>query len=454
MQITELLEKQRRFFLTGKTKELNHRLNALKNLKVAITSREEEISKALGKDLGKSRSEAYLTEIGVVIAELSHTIRHLSSWMRPKRKPSSLVMFPARSYLYFEPFGTTLVMSPWNYPFQLAVMPLVSALAAGNTCIVKPASYSHHTSLVIKDLLDACFPPEYVATILGGREENQLLLEQKFDFIFFTGSTDVGKLVMEKASRNLTPVCLELGGKSPCIVMPDADIRMAAKRIIFGKIINAGQTCIAPDYVFVQTDDQAELVEAMAEAIKDFLGEHPEKNPDYPRIINEKHHERLMKLIKGAKVAIGGTTVDQKIAPTILTEVKTADPVMQDEIFGPILPVLAYDLVENALEYIESRPKPLSAYLFASDKSEIRRILKRLSCGGITINDTLMHYMSKSLGFGGVGMSGMGRYHGRNGFETFSNPKAVVRRYKAFDLDLRYHPYSERKDKQIRRFLK
>ena len=454
MNINDLIQKRRQFYRLGKTRDIAFRLDALERLKQAIITHEKAICLALEKDLGKSAFESYLTEIGVVISEITHIIKKLRKWTKPKRKSAPLVMFPSKSYIYYEPFGSVLIMSPWNYPFQLAIMPLAAAIAAGNTCIVKPGSYSRSTAEVIKKVLEDCFPDEYVATVLGGREENQALLEEKFDFIFFTGSTEVGKLVMAKASQNLTPVCLELGGKSPAIVLQDADLKLAAKRIIFGKIINAGQTCIAPDYVLVQKALKAQLLEAMIKAIKEFLGDQPEANPDYPKIINAKHFNRLMSLLDDSEIAYGGTAQNQKIAPTLLVDVGFNDLIMQEEIFGPILPIIEYDILEDALLYVESRPKPLSTYLFSNNKKSIEMILNRLSSGGVTINDTLMHYMSRSLGFGGVGESGMGRYHGESGFQVFSNPKAVVRRYKWFDINLRYHPYTKRKQTLIKKILK
>jgi aldehyde dehydrogenase (NAD+) len=433
---------------------MSFRLAMLKRLKSAIISHIPMINAALKEDLNKSEPEAYLSEIGLVLAELSMAIKSLPKWMRPKRVRTPLALFHAKSRLDPEPLGMVLIMSPWNYPFQLAMVPLIGAIAAGNTAIVKPASYAKATSLVIQTILKDVFSEEYVACVLGGREENQLLLDQPFDYIFFTGSTAVARFVMEKASKHLTPVTLELGGKSPCIIDQHVDLGLVARRIAFGKFLNSGQTCVAPDYLYIHQEDLDSFIREMALVISEFYGPDPLQNPDYPKIINQKHYDRLIQLMRHEKAALGGNGDGVKIAPTLLIDVSDESPIMQEEIFGPILPILTYQSIDQVIEKIRSRPKPLALYLFSQDKSLQKRILNQLSFGGATINDTIMHVASTDMGFGGIGDSGMGRYHGIHSFYTFTNLRSVLYRGNWIDLSMRYHPYTKSKQALIRLFLK
>jgi aldehyde dehydrogenase (NAD+) len=445
MDIKNLVHQQREFFYTGTTRKLEYRLRALKTLQKAIIRYETEIETALHDDLGKAGYESYMTEISIVLTEIRLFIKKLNHWAHSKRVSTPLSLFPAISYTVPEPFGVTLIMSPWNYPFQLAITPLVGAIAAGNTAIIKPASYASATSLVISKMVAECFSPEYVTTVLGGRMENATLLEQQFDFIFFTGSTSVGKVVLENASQHLTPVCLELGGKSPCIIDKNINLKLAAKRIAFGKLINAGQSCVAPDYLLIPKASQDDFVRYYQEAVLGFFGPNPLQNSDYPKIITIKHYERLQGLINGENCVIGGTSANQRIAPTVLIDINPKSPIMQEEIFGPILPILNYDSYDDIINLVRSKEKPLALYLFSNDIRIQKHILGQLSFGGATINDTMMHFASPELGFGGVGGSGMGRYHGYQSFQTFSNFKGIVKRSNRIDITLRYHPYSQTK---------
>jgi len=454
MNIQNLVERQRAYFNTNVTKDLNFRLNALKTLQKGIIAHESKIIEALKKDLNKAPMEAIMTEIGIVRSELTHMIKHLSRYAKPKRVKTPLVLFSAKSEIYPEPFGVVLIMSPWNYPFQLAIDPLIGAIAAGNCAIVKPGSYAAHTAEAIRELLDHSFKDEYVTTVLGGREENTLLLEQKFDYIFFTGSSNVGKTVMEKASHHLTPISLELGGKSPCIIDGTMCMKLTAKRLAFGKFVNAGQTCVAPDYVFVKKEYRDQLVNELKKVIAEFFGTNPITNPDLPKIINQKHHERLLGLLKEQTIAIGGNASDISIAPTVLTDVSLDSPIMQEEIFGPILPIMTYEKIEEVIAYVKSKDRPLALYLFSTDKTMQKRITNEISFGGGTFNDTLMHVASSELGFGGVGASGMGSYHGIHSFNTFSHLKSILKRRNWIDLSFRYHPYTNQKKALIDKFTK
>ncbi len=448
------IKKQQDFFHSGVTKSPVYRITALKKLKQKIREYEQEIAIALYDDLGKSEFESYMTEIGIVYSEIEYAIKHLKAWSRPIRKKTPFTLFHAKSWIIPEPYGVVLIMSPWNYPFNLSLIPLVGALCAGNTVVLKPASYSQKTSIVIKKMLEDCYPEEYVKVMLGGREENQKLLDFRFDYIFFTGSVHVGKEVMLRASRNLIPVTLELGGKSPCIVTRDTDLKLAAKRIIFGKLVNAGQTCIAPDYVLVDRKVRDGLVAFMKSSIKEFVGDNSLTNPDYPKIINSKQLDRLSILLEEQNIVFGGKIANSKLEPTLIVDCSWKDPIMQEEIFGPILPIIAYDDIDSAIQEIASREKPLALYLFTNDRSLEKKVLNSLSFGGATINDTLMHFATNRLGFGGVGSSGMGRYHGYESFATFSNFRSVVRRSNWIDLPFRYHPYNEKKAKFLKKFLK
>lgn len=459
MNIEELVKCQKDYFETGATRSLASRQEALARLKWGIKKYEKEIQEALKKDLGKSPFESYMTEIGMTVSEISYIQKHLPGWMKPRRRPTPVMHFPSSSFTVAEPYGTVLIMAPWNYPFMLCVEPLAGALAAGNCCILKPANYAAATSAVLKKLAEELFRPEHVAVVEGGRAENTALLEQKFDYIFFTGSRRVGQLVMEKAARHLTPVSLELGGKSPCIVDETANLKLAAKRIVFGKYLNAGQTCVAPDYLLVQEGVKDQLLSWIQHYIRKMYGENPLENENYPKIINDAHFMRLRGLMEGQDVSIGGQSDREtlKIAPAVLPHVSLKDPVMQEEIFGPILPVLSFGALEEAVriqKQVLNGAKPLALYLFTGKKDRERKILSEISFGGGCINDTIVHLATPHLGFGGVGDSGMGSYHGKDSFETFSHRKSILKKSVRLDLPVRYQPAGERKLKLLRRFLK
>ncbi len=456
MQICELVHAQREFFNSGATLDLRHRINSLEILKDAILRHESDIYTALSADLGKSDFESFMCEIGMILSELGYIKKRLRKWVRPKKYKTPLSQFYSRSFSVRDPFGIVLIMSPWNYPLLLCIEPLLAAIAAGNCAILKPSAYSPATSSVIKLLIEECFEPEFVAVVEGGREENTLLLEEKFDYIFFTGSAAVGKLVMEKASKNLTPVTLELGGKSPCIVDENADLRMSARRIVFGKYLNLGQTCISPDYLLVDAKIKDKLIPLILNEIKRQFGEDPLQNPDYGKIINQKHFARICSLIDSDKVIFGGENdpSTQKIAPTVMDNVTAEDAVMQEEIFGPVLPILTYDTLDDAIEFVRSRPKPLSLYLFTESRDVEKKVLDLVSFGGGCINDTIIHLATSDMPFGGVGGSGMGSYHGKHGFDTFSHEKSIVRKSTALDMAMRYQPYTDKHKKAIRKLMK
>ncbi len=456
MIISELVQKQRDFFRSGKTFSIEYRLQALKALKSAILRYEERLTAALHTDLGKSQTEAYMCEIGLTLSELGYVQKHLRSWARNRCVATSLANFHAKSFIVQEPYGVTLIMSPWNYPVLLTLQPLIGALAAGNCCVLKSSAYSPETSRVLSDLIGEIFPEEYVAVVQGGRQENHDLLEQKFDYIFFTGGVSVGKLVMEKAAQHLTPITLELGGKSPCIIDKTANVRLAARRIVFGKYLNCGQTCVAPDYVLIDKSLKDKFLQFVKEEIKNMYGANPLENPAFGKIVNRKHFDRLLGLIDTEKVFVGGKNDAEKlkIAPTVLDNVTPEDAVMQEEIFGPILPILSINSVDEAYDFVKSRPHPLALYLFTNDKKTERRFLREVPFGGGCVNDTIIHLASSNLPFGGVGESGMGTYHGKKTFETFSHAKSVVKKYQWIDLSLRYLPYTNWKQKLIRFFLK
>ncbi len=446
--ITEVLKQQRKFFAQGKTYPIATRQEYLRKLGQAITIHEREILEALRKDLNKAPFEAYATEIGMVKEELKTVTKNLRRWAKPNRVATSLMNFPSVSKVYSEPYGIVLIISPWNYPFQLALSPLVGAIAAGNCAVVKPSNYSPNTSKIIELLLTEVFPKEYVAVIQGGREANQSLLSQKFDYIFFTGSVEVGKTVMHAASEHLTPVTLELGGKSPCIVDETANLELAARRIVWGKFINSGQTCVAPDYLLVQSSVKAELLDKMKKYIVKFYGTDATKNENFPKIINEKHFHRLLSLMEGEKIVIGGHSSEEtnQITPTILDHISWTSPVMQEEIFGPILPVMEFNRLEDIIPQINARPKALALYYFTTSKTNESKIIRNISYGGGCINDTIMHLASSHMPFGGVGESGMGRYHGKDSFDTFSHKKSVLKKSLRVDIPLRYPPYNNKLD--------
>ena len=446
MEYKSMLHTQRAYFQTGDTKDVEFRIRQLKKLYQWITVHEQEIMDALYMDLNKSNFEAYATEIGIVKEEIRYTLKHLRKWAAPKRVPTPITQFPSKSFIYPEPYGIVLIMSPWNYPFQLTIAPLVGAICAGNCAVVKPSAYSPHTTKVIADMLRELFQEKYIAVVEGGRQENQALLNEKFDYIFFTGSVNVGKYVMEKASAHLTPVSLELGGKSPCIVDETADLKLAAKRIVWGKFLNSGQTCVAPDYILVQNSVKDKLVRYMEKYIRKMFGKDPMQNPDYPKMINEKHFNRVMGLKERAHIVCGGgSDVDMlKIEPTVLDQVTWESPVMQEEIFGPLLPVLTFYDIEEAIQMVNARPRPLALYYFTKDKQREAMMLKQVSYGGGCINDTIVHLATSHMPFGGVGNSGMGGYHGKDSFDTFTHKKSIMKKSVLLDIPIRYAPFKNK----------
>ncbi|WP_394922992.1 aldehyde dehydrogenase [uncultured Robinsoniella sp.] len=441
--IESIIKEQRTFFREGHTLDISFRMEQLCKLRKIIKKYEKEFYDALKEDLNKPEFEAYGTEIGLVLDEVKYLQSHVEEWAKPKRVKTSLANFPSVSRIYQEPYGVTLVMSPWNYPVLLSLDPLAGAIAAGNCVVLKPSNYSPAVSRLLKKMLGEIYPEKYVAVIEGGRAENQSLLRQKFDYIFFTGSVQVGKMVMEAASRNLTPVSLELGGKSPCIVDETADLKLAAKRIVWGKYLNAGQTCVAPDYLLVQEECKESLLAYMKGYVKQLYQKRGDGQDTYTRIVNEKHYRRIMGLIKGEKVIAGGTGNPDtlQIAPTILDDITWQSPVMQEEIFGPVMPVLTYRTLPEAIRMVSRQPKPLAAYYFTGSRKRENYFLKHTSFGGGCINDTVMHLVSSHMPFGGVGDSGMGGYHGKDSFETFSHKKSVLKKAVWLDMPFRYPPY-------------
>jgi len=443
MNKDEILSAQRRYFLTGETLSVKFRINMLKKLYAAIDGKRAEICKALTEDLGKSEYEGFMCEVGLVLTEISYMIRHVKKFSKEKTVYTPLAQFASRSYKKPSPYGNVLIMSPWNYPFLLTMDPIADAIAAGNTVIAKPSAYSPATSDIIAKIIAECFDEKYVACVTGGRKENAELLNMKFDFIFFTGSQNVGKEVLRHAAENLTPTVLELGGKSPCIVDSSAKIKLAAKRIVFGKFLNCGQTCVAPDYILCDRSIKDELVKELKEQIKLQFGEAPIGNPDYGKIINKKHFDRLCGLIDSSKTVIGGEFCEEtlKIAPTVMDNVTQSDAVMQEEIFGPVLPIIAYDSFDDIVSELSRMEKPLALYIFSQNKDNISTVTSRVSYGGGCINDVVIHLATSEMGFGGVGESGMGSYHGKDGFAAFSHYKSIVDKKTWMDLPMRYQPY-------------
>ncbi len=456
MEIESLIKKQKEFYNTHITENVSYRIEKLKKLKETIKEKEEKIYDALKKDLGKSETEAYMSEIGMVLEDLSYIIKNTKKWAKKKYVSTPLAQFPSLSFTKASSYGIVLIMSPWNYPFLLTIQPLVGAIAAGNCAIVKPSEYSPNTSNIIKEIIDNVFEEEYVSVVLGEKEVAEELLRQNTDYIFFTGSTRVGKIVMEEAAKNLTPVTLELGGKSPCIVDKNSDYKLAAKRIIFGKLLNCGQTCVAPDYVFVHSDIKKEFIEYMKEYIVKFLGDKPLENTEYPKMINERQFDRMVNIIEKDDIVFGGNYNKEilKIEPTILDNKNINSKAMQEEIFGPILPVLTYENIEEVINYINSNPKPLALYLFTKNKKIENLILNQVSFGGGCINDTIIHLATTKMGFGGVGYSGIGAYHGKFSFDTFSHYKSIVKKSNLIDLPMRYHPYKKLNYKLIKIFMR
>ena len=445
-QILQVIQNQKAFFYTGATKDYDFRIRSLKALDKSIKKMEPDIYQALWQDLRRSEVDTYLTELKLVREEIKYFIKNLKKLMEPEKAEMPLYTFRSKGELIREPYGQVLILSPWNYPFQLAILPLIGAIAAGNVVILKPSEFSAATTSVLEKLIKATFPPEQVAVLTGGVPETTLILEQPFDYIFFTGSTKVGKIVMEAAARHLTPVTLELGGKSPTIVCRDANLEVSARRIIWGKLVNAGQTCIAPDYLYVDAAIRDAFLEHLIKAIITFYGDYARLSPEYGRIISPGHWHRLVGLLDPDKVVYGGTFEEKEryISPTLMVDVDWEDPIMKEEIFGPILPIMEFTNQEEVISTLQGKPKPLALYLFTEDKRTINEFLQRLSFGGGCINDTIIHIAGETLPFGGVGESGMGSYHRRYSFETFTHRKSVV--YKTFSPDplFRYPPLTDK----------
>lgn len=458
-KLSKLIGQQREYYATSSTRPLQARQKALSLLEESIRLHQQEICNALVNDLGKCPQEAYMSEIGMVLEEIRYLRRHLAAYLRPRRVATALYQFPSRGVLLPEPYGNVLVMSPWNYPFLLAMGPFAGALAAGNTALLSPSPQSPSTSHLLFQLVEGILPPQWAAVVENAPLEEGGLLDQAFDYLFFTGSPKTGRLVMEKAAHHLTPVTLELGGKSPCVVDETANLPLAARRIVFGKYLNAGQTCVAPDYVLVQEKVKNHLLGYLKKSITECYGTDPLKNPQYGRIVNQAHFDRLTRLLPApssqARIAAGGGLDREhlRIEPTILCDVKADDPVMCEEIFGPILPILTYRTRQEAIEFITARPKPLAFYLFTQNKSAQREFFDRCSFGGGCVNDTIMHLSSTALPFGGVGESGMGRYHGKATLDTFTHWRSVLKSSTRVDPPMRYAPYTEAKEKLCRMFL-
>ncbi len=445
---------QREFFSSGATRPIEYRMRQLKSLYYIIRINEEEICAALQKDLGKSRYEAYTTEVGVVLTQIAYTLKHLRKWARPQRVSTSLLQFKGSGTVIPEPYGVCLILAPWNYPFQLSIIPAVAAIAAGNCVIIKPSEYAPATSEILSKIFNQNFEQRLCHVITGKSDVARSLLMQRFDYIFFTGGAQVGRSVMEQAAKNLTPVTLELGGKSPCIVDDTAVVSMAARRIAWGKCLNAGQTCVAPDYVLVHQKVFQPLVESMKQWIASFYGDRPELSPEYARIVNQNHFDRLCGLLDGCEILAGGGMDREKlkIAPTLVAKPPEKHPVMEDEIFGPILPVIPYENLKEAVEFIREKPSPLALYLFTRDIRTEKSVMQSIQFGGGCVNDTVLQLAGEAMPFGGIGESGMGAYHGKAGFDTFSHKKSILKSSSVLDIGLRYPPYEEnpRKERVVR----
>lgn len=456
-EIKTLLDSQRAYYKSGATLSVDFRIRQLRRLYAVIKKYEDEICDALRSDLGKSSYESFMCEIGLVLSEISYLIRHVRELAGKRRVRTPLSQFCSQSYKQAVPYGNTLIMSPWNYPFLLTVEPLADAVAAGNTAIVKPSAYSPATSAIVEKMIGECFSKRQVAVVTGGRAENSALLEQKFDFIFFTGSQAVGKEVLRRAAEHLTPVVLELGGKSPCIVDATANLKLAARRIVFGKYLNCGQTCVAPDYILCERSVKDRFVEAVKAEILRQFGERPLENENYGRIVNRKHFDRLCRLIDEEKVIHGGERDAEtcRISPTVMDNVTESDAVMGEEIFGPIMPIITFEDFDKTVDALKDKDKPLALYLFTSNKRHARRVSEELSYGGGCINDVIIHLATSEMGFGGVGESGMGSYHGKDGFDAFSHYKSIVDKKTWIDLPMRYQPYTSRLNRAlVRLFLR
>ena len=455
-EIKDIVEKQRDFFTTGATYDVDYRIRALKRLKKYIKDHTDELNDALQADLGKSHFEGYMCETGLALAEITYMIKNTRKFAADRHKLTALVQFASDSVIKTVPYGNVLIMSPWNYPFLLTISPLADAIAAGNTCVVKPSAYSPNTSEAMKKMIETVFDPAHVCCITGGREENRNLLNNRFDYIFFTGSKNVGREVLKAAAPNLTPVTLELGGKSPCIVDKSANIRLAARRIVFGKYLNCGQTCVAPDYIYVEESIRDEFIKAVKKEISRQYTDSALSNPDYGKIVNEKHFDRIMSLIDKDKVVYGGYSERSrlKIEPTVMADVTWDDAVMKEEIFGPVMPILTFKSLKQLIAFINTKPEPLAAYYFGRDRKAAKYFTERLISGGGCINDTVVHLATNNMGFGGVGESGMGAYHGKVGFDTFSHKKSILDKKQWIDLPMRYQPYRKLYNFLLKMFLK
>ena len=452
--VKTLVARQRTCFETRVTLPLKWRQEQLRALEAAARRHEEAILAALKADLAKSPEEAYLTEVGSIYGELKSALKHVKGWMQPRKGSAPLVIQPARAWQYAEPLGVTLIIAPWNYPYQLSIAPLIGALAAGCTAVLKPSEHAPATSSVLARMLGEAFPPEVVSVVEGGVEESRALLDERWDLIFFTGGTQVGRTVAEAAARHLTPTVLELGGKSPCIVDRSADLEVTARRIAWGKYVNAGQTCIAPDYVLIPSDLQERFTALVQKAVRSFYGDDARTSADYGRIVNDRHFQRVSALAAHGRIALGGErdAATRYFAPTVITGAPLDSPLMQDEIFGPLLPLVACENVDDAIRFVRARPKPLALYTFARDAAVNERVLSQTSSGGAVTNDVCVHFAAEGLPFGGVGESGLGGYHGQASFDAFSHKKSVVKRPFALDMKLRYPPYTGKLD-LFRRFL-
>ena len=446
--LKEKINKQREYFSTGETKDINFRIEKLKKLRDVLKSEEDKVFEALKKDLMKSSFESYVTEVAMVYDEINMHIKNIKKWSKKRRVKTPLVQFPAKSFIQLEPYGVVLIIGPFNYPFMLTMDPLIGAIAAGNTAVIKPSESAPETSKILKEILEKVFDEKYVLHVNPerGKEVVEELLKEKFDYIFFTGSATVGKIVMKAASQYLTPVTLELGGKSPCIIDKDCKLELAARRIVWGKLLNSGQTCVAPDYLYVHKDIEEEFIKKLEEEIKNQFGDNPLESEDYSKMVNEREFNRVLSYIDKEKLVFGGNYNRKtfQIEPTILKNVTWDDPVMEREIFGPIFPILTFENLDEVIRLVNSKDKPLALYYFSEDKNKIKKVLNSTSSGGVTINDTLVHVSSSYLPFGGVGNSGMGEYHGKYSIDLFSNKKGVMNRKTFLDLKIRYAPFQNK----------
>ncbi len=446
--INLIFKNQKEFFESGKTINVDYRIKNLKKLNDIIKKNEDKILNELKKDLGKSNFEGYVTEVGILYDDINFHIKNVKKWSSEEKRKSPIVYYPSKSYIYKEPYGVTLIIGPFNYPFQLVIAPLIGAISAGNTAIIKPSENSRNIALLLEKLINENFPEEYLRVVnpLGGKETVSLLLDKPFDYIFFTGSVRVGKLVMQKAAQHLTPVTLELGGKSPCIVDSDAKLKLAAKRIVWGKFLNAGQTCVAPDYLCVHKSVKDELLKLIINEIRIQFGENVRNSEDYPRIVNKSSLERLSGYLNDGKIYYGGNIDEDNLymEPTLIIKPDLNSPLMSDEIFGPILPILVYEDLDNVIKFINHREKPLALYYFSESKKKIKYVLTSTTSGGVTINDTIIHVANPNLPFGGVGNSGVGKYHGKESFETFTHNKSVMKRGTFIEFNIRFAPYKNK----------